>query len=578
MTKKIPRGYQQDAYDALIKSALTPRPGTANGFEIPFASIFTGLGKSLVSAMLTNKVLNQGGRVLQLVPSKELCEQNYEEAWHYVDRPDLLGICCAKLHRAQVERKAVIATYTSFLRRRAHSGAFNLLIVDEVHYVAPSPESSYQQIIRSLLRLNPSMKIIGLSSTPYRMGQGYLYNDCADGKALFTCCAYETDTKLSTMIQKGYLSHVESISGDVEADMNSVKLTSLGDYNTDQMGVKFDAIVKDAVADMRVKFAVHKIQTALIFASNLANAFKILSEWDSEWDSDEIRIIYGDMPDNDRRAAIDWIKNGAGKRYIVNVGVLTTGFDHTSLDCVVLMRATMSLGLYVQMVGRVVRPHDDKERGYVIDYGSNIERHGPIDATLPPKPKKRRGDAPKKLCTLILDTNIEYEGVQYKRGQECNYANILAAKYCRKCGGEFISENEDGKYSMRSRAQILAAKIEASTVRHDVEGVVYVRAYSRKDSIPMIKMLIYGEDAELIHTHYIFLDHPGGMAAKARNFVMELFNDYKDYYELGQAGVTVDNMCHLLNNAEQYFKKIVAVTVRPGANSKFKELVEVEFE
>jgi len=570
--KKTPRYYQRDAYNSLIKSALKPRPGTANGFEIPYASMCTGSGKSLVAAMITNKVLNQGGRVLQLVPSKELCEQNYEEAWHYVDKPELLGICCAKLHRAQVDRKAVIATYTSFLRRRAHSGAFNLLICDEAHGINPDQDSSYWKIIRSLLRLNPSMKIIGLTATPYRMEQGMLHNDCFKGKALFTGMAYETH--IPTMIKEGYLSHVESISGDVEADMAGVSVTSQGDYNTDQMGVKFDAIVKDAVADMGVKFAAHNIQTALIFASNLTNARHILSEWNDP----SMRLVHGDMGDKERRETIDWIKHGTGKRYVVNVGVLTTGFDHTALDCVVLMRATMSLGLYVQMVGRVIRAHDDKALGYVIDYGSNIERHGPIDATLPPKTKKRRGEAPKKLCTLILDESVEFEGVQYKRGQECNYANILAAKFCRKCGGEFISENEEGKYSMRSKAQILAAKVEAETIRYDVEGVVYTKSYSRKDSIPMIKMLIYGQDAELIHTHYICLDHPGGMAAKARNFVMELFKRYEDYYELGHAGVTVDNMCHLLNNAEQYFKKIVAVTVRPGANRKFKELVEVEFD
>jgi len=570
--KKTPRFYQQEAYDALIKSALTPMTGTSNGFEIPYAAMCTGSGKSLVSAMLTNKVLRQGGRVLQLVPSKELCEQSYEEAWHYVDKPESLGICCAKLHRAQVDRKAVIATYMSFLRRRAHSGAFNLLIIDECHLVAPDPESSYWKIIRSLLRLNPSMKIIGLTATPYRMEQGLLHNDCFKGKALFTGMAYETH--IPTMIQEGYLSHVESISGDVEADMAGVTLTTQGDYNTDQMGVKFDAIVKDAVADMGVKFAAHNIQTALIFASKLDNARHIVKEWNH----DSMRLAYGDMSDKERRDTMDWFKNGNGKRYLVNVGLYTTGFDHTALDCVVLMRATMSLGLYVQMVGRVIRAHEDKALGYVIDYGLNVDRHGPIDATLPPKTKKRRGEAPKKLCTLILDEHVEFEGIQYKRGQECNYANILAAKFCRKCGGEFISENEEGKYSMRSKAQILAAKIEASTIRHEVEGVVYVRAYSRKDSIPMIKMLIYGEGAELIHIHYICLDHPGGMAAKARNFVMELFKRYEDYYELGQAGVTVDNMCHLLNNAEQYFKKVVAVTVRPGANSKFKELVEVEVE
>jgi len=85
--KKIPRYYQKEAYDALIKSALTPRPGTANGFEIPFASIFTGLGKSLVSAMLTNKVLNQGGRVLQLVPFYLSCYFFAKKSWPEKFRP-----------------------------------------------------------------------------------------------------------------------------------------------------------------------------------------------------------------------------------------------------------------------------------------------------------------------------------------------------------------------------------------------------------------------------------------------------------------------------------------------------------
>lgn len=570
--KKEPRWYQIEAYEALVKSATTPMAGTANGFEIPYASLCTGSGKSLVAAMLTNKVLNQGGRVLQIVPSKELTEQNYEEAWHYVDKPEHLGICCAKLHRAQIDKRAVVATYTSFLRRRDYSGAFNLCVIDECALVSPEPESSYQKIARSLLKKNPKMKIIGMDAMPARMDQGMLHEDCVKGKALFTGMAYETD--IPTMIKEGYLCHVESISGDVSADLTGVMLTSQGEYNTDQMGVKFCAIVKDAVADMRVKFSAYDINTALIFVSTLENARHIVNEWGD----DSLRIAHGNMTTRERNAIVDWLKYGEGNRYIVNVGLYTTGFNFPALDCVVLMLATMSIRKYVQMVGRVIRAYEEKI-GYVLDYGSNIERHGPIDATIPPKTKKKKGDAPRKYCTLVLDENTLFEEVIYKRGEQCNYPNILSAKTCRKCGGEFISESEEGKYSMRSKAQILAAKIESETLRHDVGGVVYAKSYSRKDSIPMIKMLIYGNGAELIHTHYICLDHPGKTGLNAKDFVMELFKDYADYYELGQAGVNVDNMTHLLNNAEQYFKKIVAATIRPQkSNSRFMELVEVEFE
>jgi len=81
--KKTPRPYQAEAFDALAKAAVTPAD-SENGFQIPYASMCTGSGKSLVAAMLTDKVLRQCGRVLQLVPSKELVVQNYEEAWNYV--------------------------------------------------------------------------------------------------------------------------------------------------------------------------------------------------------------------------------------------------------------------------------------------------------------------------------------------------------------------------------------------------------------------------------------------------------------------------------------------------------------
>ena len=84
---------------------------------------------------------------------------------------------------------------------------------------------------------------------------------------------------------------------------------------------------------------------------------------------------------------------------MVNVSVLTEGFDCTDIDTVILARPTQSLaGLYVQMVGRGLRLHEGKEDVMILDYGKNISRHGPIDAVRVKRPGPSTGKVPFKLC------------------------------------------------------------------------------------------------------------------------------------------------------------------------------------
>jgi DNA repair protein RadD len=275
--KKEPRYYQREAGNALVKGIMTQGC-------VPYAKMATGSGKSLVLAMISDWALKRGWRVLQLVPTKELCEQNAREFNGWSDHK--AGICCTKLGRFETDKNIVIATTTSFLRKRSTSGRFDLLLVDECHLLSPKDNSMYQRIIRSLKRINPDLRIAGVSATPYRLIGGMLHNDSIEGKATFTHCVYETDIR--RLIHEGYLSHVESISGDVDVDLTGVKVNS--DYNTEQMGVKFDAIIEDAVQDMKVKFKAYGIKTAFIFASTLDNARKIIDLFDS----DEIKLVYGD--------------------------------------------------------------------------------------------------------------------------------------------------------------------------------------------------------------------------------------------------------------------------------------------
>lgn len=538
--KKQPRYYQRDAATALVRSMQKG--------QIPYANLCTGSGKSLVSAMLTNWQLKQGGRVLQLVPTKELCEQNYKEAFEYVDGPVDLGICCSGLNKFDMVRKAIVATNGSFINRRAVSGSFSLCIIDECHLVTPDPDSTYRKIIRSLRRINPDMLICGMTATPYRMDQGRLEDVCFKGDPLFTHCVYESD--IPRLISEGYLSHVESISGDIEIDTSDLKMSGT-DYNTEQMGVKFDAIVSDAVADMKAKFETYGIRTALIFASTIANAKHILQEWG---DNETMRIVHGDMSHSERASSIKWIKQGDGKRYIVNVGILTTGFDFQALDCVVLFFATKSMSKYIQVCGRVIRAFIDKLVGYVLDYGTNIERHGPIDATLPPKKKTRRGDAPKKVCLL------------------CNTVNILSAKFCKECKSQFISESEEGRYSMRSKAEILAAK--AVETYHEISEVIPMLCHSRSGNYAGTKMvkLKFHEGFRLVHEEYLMLDHPGSIANKSKVNFRSMFKNEKDFYKLGEAGHTVENAMIILENHSEYLKKFKSIVTVKTEDSKYKRL------
>jgi DNA repair protein RadD len=541
--KKTLRYYQSDAVDAILASWRTRE-------QVPYVSVMMGLGKSLIIADLIERCLIKDKRVLCLVPRKELVEQNYKEALEYVTNPSALGICCGQLGRHQTNRQAVIAMASSFVGRRARGGAFDILLIDECHRVRLEFDSTYRKIVDALLRLNPKMVIAGLTGTPYRLDQGELHDKSPKGVPLWTHKVYDTTIEpgIPRLIAEGYLPEIKALNSGVSVDLSGVRTTG-GDYNKDDMGVKFDAICPDAVEDMRAHFDAHNIKTALVFCSNLTNARHVLLEW---FDEKTMRIVYGDMPKDERKLAIEWIKNGTGRRIIVNVDILAEGFNFPALQCVVLMRATKSPGLLAQMAWRH-RVHADKGHGYLIDYGTNIERLGSLDNIQAPKNKKREGDAPKKPCLA------------------CCTLNILSAKKCVECEAEFISTDESGHYTMRTKAQAMAAKIE----HYEIDQVLFERAWSVKSALPMIKALMYC-DYELIHTHYFCFDHAGFARVQSVKLLTDMLKNKNDLGELLRmdGGICVDNMLPLLiDNAayDQYLKRFNKVSLMP--DGKYKKMI-----
>jgi DNA repair protein RadD len=133
----------------------------------------------------------------------------------------------------------------------------------------------------------------------------------------------------------------------------------------------------------------------------------------------EVGVVTGRTEVTAREKAIADFKSGK-LRCLINVNVLTTGFDHPAVDLVALVRATASTGLYVQMVGRGTRIADGKENCLILDYGQNVERHGFIDQ-VKPKDKMSSGDgeAPTKQC------------------ESCQTMVHAACQICPECGFQF---------------------------------------------------------------------------------------------------------------------------------------------
>lgn len=573
MNRKIPRYYQSDAKKAIY---IDWKQGL-----IPYANMATGSGKSLVMADITEDVLNKSKRVLQLCSTKKLVQQNYKEAYEYCTKKQDIGIACLKLGKMQTSRKAVIAMMKSFYSKRTSSGSFDVCLIDECDLVSPDENTQYRKIIKSLLRINPNMLIAGLTASPWRDDMGEIFNKCKKGTPLFTNQAYETP--IAKMIEEGFLSNIVDISGDIQIDLNGIA-TVAGDYSKDQCGVRFDAILTDAVADMRYKFKEFDINTAVIFASTVKNSYHILEEWNRTRDNEEVemRVSHGGLTEKELDDNLKWLEFGHGRRYLINVGLYIRGFDYTALQCVCFFLATKVVSKYVQIVGRVIRAHSEKAIGYTLDYGTNISRMGPVDALTPPKKKTRDGIAPKKLCLAALTENIEFEGIRYKKGQDCNYANLLSVKSCKKCGAMFIIDNETGNYSMKTKAEILQAKIESETFVYEVANVYFEIAYSRKDHVPMIKVRFYDEDANHIHDHYLCLSHRGFARDNSIKMLISMLKNPSDYSDIAQfeGGVNVDNVLLLLDNddyREQYFKKINSITLAPQIGGKFKELKSINY-
>ncbi|MFN4261769.1 MAG: DEAD/DEAH box helicase [Gemmataceae bacterium] len=237
------------------------------------------------------------------------------------------------------------------------------------------------------------------------------------------------------------------------------------------------------------------LQTCLIFASGVKHGEHIVSVLKTAHRID-CGFVTGDTPIDERDAVLARFKAG-GLKYLCNVNVLTTGFDAPHIDCVALVRPTLSPGLYYQMVGRGFRLHPSKANCLVLDFGGNVLRHGPVDQIRVRERAIGVGDAPAKECP------------------ECQA--LIAAGYavCPECGYEFPPPDRAKHAAKASDAGILSGQV--TTEKFAVEDVIFSVHTKRgaADDAPKSLRVDYKIGWHRWKSEWVCLEHDGFARQKA---------------------------------------------------------------
>lgn len=347
----------------------------------------TGGGKTVCIAELMRKsmAVKHNIRIMMLMGRVDLVKQNEQALARVLDRRQI-GVYCGSLKRRELSRPITVASIQSI--GDIQMPFVDLLVVDEVHNLDEDQDDGrYLKFIEKAQAKNPNLKIVGFTATPFR-SKGLIYGE----KMLFKKIAYRKSIK--EMIAMGYLCEPK-LKGSAHAfDVSRLRLRA-GDYRQEDVNelVSNKDIVHEQVADAlgRMDGRVSCVWAcANIEHCNLvANELMQLGE--------RVTTVHSKL-NSDARAQNLGAFIGGAIRHMSFVSILSEGFDHPPIDCVVLMRPTRSPVLYVQTCGRGLRPYPGKEDCLVLDYGQVVKTLGPLDEPNVKNKKSESGEAPVKEC------------------------------------------------------------------------------------------------------------------------------------------------------------------------------------
>jgi DNA repair protein RadD len=432
------RQYQAEAVESIYDYFESVRQITDGGRGNPLIVLPTGSGKSYVQAAFVRGVLEQwpGQRFLLLTHVKELLQQNGAELVRsWPEAEPLIGYYSAGLGKRNTDRQITIAGIQSVYRRAPEFGAIDLVMIDEAHLVPKKGLGMYRQFLDALSTLNPKLKVIGMTATPYRLDSGLLHQ--GEG-AIFSDICYDTDLK--QLIADGYLAPLVTKLGKERADLRQVG-TRGGEYIPGQLerAMLNEGLVEAAVAET-IQLCEGRSKW-LVFCSGVKHAENVRDEFGRR--GVIAACITGDTPKADRDAIIRNFKAGR-IRALTNVNVLTTGFNVPNIDAMIVLRPTKSTGLHVQMMGRGMRPAPEKSDTLILDFTRNILDHGPLDkikvntktGEIETEPQRECPECRAPMPAKAIKCPCGYEVT--KTCRLCRMPSPMDATECVECGYSFV--------------------------------------------------------------------------------------------------------------------------------------------
>lgn len=427
----VPRDYQEEGTSSIF--TFFEQNSTGN----PIVAMPTGTGKSVVIALFLMKIFLEymftNQRILCLTHVKELIEQNVDKLLRMWPTAPV-GIHSAGLGKSDLFHNIIFGGIGSVVRKAAQFGHIDLIIIDEAHLLSPNPNTMYRKFIAELLEINPLLRVVGLTATDYRLGQGRLTNEGGIfTDVCFDICGMDAFNRL---IAEYYLCPVIPMRTNTQLKLDGVQMQG-GEFIQKQLqqAVDQDQITEDALREAIEKAGNRK--KWLIFTTGVEHSEHTAGIAQSL--GIKCLAVHSKLHAKERDERLAMLRAGELDA-IANNNILTTGFDDPEIDFILVLRPTNSPGLWVQMLGRGTRPlyapgHDlqtlegrkaaveeaGKHDCLVMDYGGNTKRLGPInDPVIPQRKGKKRGPAPVKLC------------------EACGCYNHASVKYCVNCGEEFI--------------------------------------------------------------------------------------------------------------------------------------------
>lgn len=328
------RQYQRDSIDAVWNYFRAGHKGN------PLICAPTGSGKSLILAAICKEVLEQwpDQRLLIVAHTKELLQQNFEELIHYWPEAPA-GLYSAGLGMRQLGRKITIGGIQSIYSKAGAIGWKSLVLIDECHRLPHDGEGTYHELIEGLKKINPNLRVIGLTATPYRMKSGLL----TEPGGLFTDIVY--DIEIPYLIANGYLCPIISKSPETQADLSEVR-TRGGEYvpGDAAKAMDDDELTREAIAEIR-KYA-HDRKSIMVFCAGVEHSEHVARALRAEGFTAE--AVSGESDNLFRAQHVNAFKEGR-LRFLCNCDLYTVGFNAKNVDCIVFLRPTKSTGLYVQM-------------------------------------------------------------------------------------------------------------------------------------------------------------------------------------------------------------------------------------